>query len=499
MGKQSNRPIWSKADVEGPSESLAAYCAGRDVVGRPPADADLIEYDLWTNRAHCLMLQRCGIISERDLGAILGGLDVFERHWRTGGYELDPRLEDVHMNIERAVAGVGGEHAAGQMHTGRSRNDQSATDVRLWLRDRLLDRLRATLLTIDALWRLARRHLETICPGWTHGQPAMPTTLGHWAAAHGWALLRDCQALKALWPVLNTCPLGSAASFGTSWPINRRMTARLLGFDAPQPNSLDAISNRGEVEARLGFTLSILMTHLSSLGQDLIFMTTPPRRGLRLSDAHVSGSSIMPQKRNPDFAEVTRARAQAVLSMAGNLAAIGRGALSGYNRDVQWTKYWIMELVAEFGQAPEVFAEVVGGLQVDGSELARAAAEGFSSATDLADHLARTRRIPFRRAYHVVGAAAVRDQGKGWITLESINERMRQEGLGPLFTREELAECSRPDRAVRQRASQGGPAPEQVRCQLDALRENVKQIRRWANGRDKVVRGARCRAWRPPA
>ena len=493
MRASSSRPIWSKraSAAEGPASPALAYCAGRDVAARPPADAELIPYDLWTNRAHCLMLRRRNIISEPIHRAIIQGLDSLEEAWRAGRFQLDPLLEDVHMNTERYVASVAGEAAAGAMHTARSRNDQSATDVRLWLRDRLLERVGALAGAIEALARLASRHAATISPGWTHGQPAMPTTLGHWAAAHAWALARDAEALQTLWPLINLCPLGAAASFGTSWPIDRCLTARLLGFDAPQANSLDCISTRWEAEARLGSLLGIMMTHLSSLGQDLIFLSSPPRLGIRLSDAHVTGSSIMPNKRNPDFAEVTRARAQAVHALAGNLMGVGRGALSGYNRDTQWTKYWIMDLLDEVGAAPEVFAEVVGGLSVDRAALARMASEGFSLAADLADHLARTRRLPFRRAYHIIAEAVSRDEARGWFERDTINGILAREKIAPPMTAEELAAAGDPAQVLKGRSSLGAPVPDQVRAQAVQLRLAAAASRQWGKRQAGKLEAAR--------
>ncbi len=498
MADPSTRPIWSKrtSTAASPSQRVLEYCSARDVAARPAADARLIEADLWTNRAHCLMLARRGIIQPGAGRAILRGLDQLERAWRRGSFQLDPALEDVHINVERFVATTVGEKAAAVMHTARSRNDQSATDVRLWLREQLLGRVDALVGLIAALSRLAARHAATVCSGWTHGQPAMPSTLGHWAAAHGWALARDAEAARAVWPALNRCPLGAAAAFGTSWPIDREATARLMGFDGPQINSLDCISTRWEVEARAGQALSLMMTHLSSLAQDLIFLSTPPRAGLRLSDAHVSGSSIMPNKRNPDFAEVTRARALAVHGLAANLAGVGRGLLSGYNRDTQWSKYWILDLMDEVGQAPEVFAEVLEGLGVDKALLRRMASEGFSLAADLADHLARTRDIPFRRAYHLVAEAVAEDEAEGWIVLDTINGLLRREKIRGTMTPEELADASRPEEALKARQSQGGPSPGQVKEQARALAASARETRHWATALRRRIETARLKTWR---
>ncbi len=488
---QSSKPIWAKRTGGGPSPRMLAYCAGRDVAGKPAADEALVPYDLWTNRAHCRMLARRGIIDAETHAAIAAALDRIESRRQAGKFRLDPRLEDVHINVERAVAAIAGEAAAGVMHTARSRNDQSATDVRMWLRDRLLARLEGLAAIIGALAAFARKHAATVAPGFTHGQPAMPTSLGHWAAAHAFGLARDAQALAMLWPIVNQSPLGAAASFGTSWPIDRDMTAHLLGFERPVPNSLDAISTRWECEARLAAVLAIVMTHMSSLGQDLIFHTTPPRRGLRLSAAHVTGSSIMPNKRNPDFAEVTRARANAVANLSSMLAGVGRGALSGYNRDTQWTKYWIMDALDEVGEAPELFAEVIEALEVDKAALAESAAEGFSLAADLADRLARTRRIPFRQGYHVVAEAVARDEAHGWITPDTINEILSREGIEPLFGAEEIAEAGDPARAIQERASFGGPQAEGVREQALALAADARSMHAWVAARRKALDAAK--------
>jgi argininosuccinate lyase len=491
------RPIWSKRQSGGPSSLTLAYCAGRDVAGRPPADLELAPYDLWTNRAHCRMLHRRGIIDAKVWHAIARGLDRLERDLAAGTFRLDPTLEDIHINTERYVARVAGETAAGAMHTARSRNDQSATDMRLWLRDRLLDRIEAAAGTVQALSAFARREAATLAPGWTHGQPAMPTTLGHWAAAHAWALARDTQALTALWPLLNQSPLGAAAGFGTSWPVDRALTARLLGFDAPLPNSLDAISTRWEVETRVGQALAVLMTHLSSLGQDLIFLSTPPRAAIRLSDAHVTGSSIMPNKRNPDFAEVTRARAASVHGLVQSLQSVGRGALSGYNRDTQWTKYWIMDLLWEAGAAPEVFTEVVHAMRPDRRRLSELATEGYSLAADLADRLARTRKLPFRRAYHIVAEAVAEadaDNGverSGWLRLKAINAILKREKVRPALTDAELADAGNPARVLAERRSLGGPAPADVRDQAARLRAAAAQALRWARERRRALDRAR--------
>ncbi len=486
--KPKPAPVWSSArSLEEDAKLCIAYCAGRDLAGRPPADESLIPYDLQTNRAHCAMLCRCEIISGKHLAAIERGLRTIEKDWERGNFKLDAALEDVHINVERAVALISGEEVAGVMHTARSRNDQTATDIRLYLRAELLRTVESVAGTIQALARFAKRHAETVLAGWTHGQPAMPTTLGHWAASHAQALARDQRALCGLWDLINQSPLGAAAGFGSSWPIDRRLTAQWLGFDAPQANSLDCVSTRWEAEARFAFALSILMTHLSSLGQDLIYLSSPPRSLVELDAAFTTGSSIMPQKRNPDFAEVTRARAASVQSIVAAIGSTGRGALSGYNRDSQWTKYWIMDAVSEVGSAPALFARVIETLKPNRVALEDAAREEFISAVDLADHLAATRKIEFRRLYHLIGETVRRDRSSGQFKLETINALLAREEIHPPLTGAELKEFVDPKLAVKRRQSLGSPAPDQTLRQADQLFTGATGDLRWVALRRGVI------------
>jgi len=492
-----SEPVWSttrRLDARGRADAalVLAYCSGRDVAARPAADAAWIPFDVMTNRAHCAMLAAQGIIPASALATIAEALDRIERRWRAGRFALDPSLEDAHMNVESAVARLGGARVAALMHTGRSRNDQAATDARLWLREKLLSLLEALSATVVRLATLARREARTVMAGWTHGQPAMPTTLGHWAAAHGTALARDLTALRDLWPVINVCPLGAAAGFGTAWPIDRSLTARLLGFDAPQPNSLDAVSTRWEPEARVAAALAVMMNHLSSLGQDLIRLASPPAGHVQLSPAFTTGSSIMPQKRNPDFAEVTRARAAAVHALLGALLEVGRAALSGYNRDVQWTKTWMMEIVEAVEGPPAVFDRALATLTVDRRSLAGTAGADFSTSTDLADYLSATRAAPFREVYRLVAEAVRRDRAADGLGLATLNEQLAAAGLASLTPAEFQAHVD-PAAAVARRRSLGGPAPEQTRRQAAQLRRSAAEARRWVAAQRRRLAAARVR------
>lgn len=487
------RPVWSHAAGEHAEAAVlaVAYCAGRDVTTKPMADARLVPWDVWTNLAHCAMLRRQGIIDGATLAAIAGALEKIEARWTAGDFALDPALEDVHINIERAVAGIAGEAPAGAMHTARSRNDQTATDIRLWLRDSILTVHCEIKEAVEALAEFARRHTRTVMAGWTHGQPAMPTTLGHWACGYAQALARDARALRDLWPMLNVSPLGAAAGFGTGWDIDRKLTAEWLGFDAPQANSLDCVSTRWEMESRVGSILAIMMNHLSCLGQDLIFLSSPPRRLIELNAAFTTGSSIMPQKRNPDFAEVTRARAASAQGLLLSTLNAGRGALSGYNRDTQWTKYWIMDLMDEVGAAPRVFALAIASIKVDAAGLARTAAAEFVTAVDLADAIASGRKVEFRRAYHVVGRSVAEDLAEGRFRLETVNRFMAEADIHPPLTPAELKHATDPELAINARKSLGGPHPDETLRIADDLIEEARAGGRWAESTTKHLEHAK--------
>ncbi|MFH0794628.1 MAG: argininosuccinate lyase, partial [bacterium] len=398
-------PIWSARPISKSAGRNVEYCAGRDVSARPMADEVLIPYDLWTNKAHLVMLFQRRIVGRKQAAAALRALGALERRVATGRFRLRPECEDVHTNIEEFVAQEAGSDVTGCLHTGRSRNDQTTNDVRLYLRD-ALHAVRSDLLDcVSRLIEQAGKNLDCVMPGFSHMQPAALTTWAHWQASHAQALLRDVVALEQATRFANICPLGAAAGFGTSWRLDRKLVASLLGFESVQENSLDAVGNRWEMEARAGAALAMMMDHFSILAQDLILLSSPPREWITLSRDFVTGSSIMPQKRNPDFAEVTRAKASVVQGLLAALLSVPKGMLSGYNRDTQWTKYLIMDLFHESGMTPRIFAGVVGTLKVHREKMRGEATKDFINAVDVADYVAQSRRLPFRKSYKAVAEA----------------------------------------------------------------------------------------------
>jgi len=471
-------PVWKRRIAGDVDPANVAYCAGWDVRGRPAADLELLPYDLWTNRAHSTMLARAGVIPRAALRKILRGLDKIEAQAAQGKFRLDPKLEDAHVNVEAFVEREAGADAAGLMHTGRSRNDQVATDMRLLLRDRLLEFAAAATDLAECLRRLGARHAASLMPGLTHHQPAAWTTFGHWALSHAFAFARDVAALLDLFPALNVSPLGAAAAFGTSWPIDREFAAKLLGFDGVQVNTLDCVTNRSESEARVAGVLAVWAQHAATLAQDVILFSSPPWNLVRIGDAYVTGSSIMPQKRNPDFAEATKAKAALAGAISAALLDLTRGDPSGYNREQQWSKYLILDLFQEIGAAPGILRGALQSLQLDKGRMRELMRNDCLEAADVADYLAQTRRLPFRTAYRWVGEAVRRGEEARVSLLEAVSILLaEQQGVRPLDAREKT-DLGAPGALVARRSSQGGPSPASVREQCATLRSEIVGLRR---------------------
>jgi argininosuccinate lyase len=469
-------PIWGKHLSQDPDAVLVQFCAGRDVTPLPMADAELLPFDLWTNRAHAIMLHRQGILDRGALVAILEGLTELEEEWNSGRFVLDPAMEDVHVNVEQFLSQRKGEGVGGRLHTGRSRNDQVATDMRLFLRAACLDWGESLSALAETLLGQAEQHAETVMPGFTHMQPAMATTWGHWLSAHAQALGRDLERARLAFDLCNRSPLGAAAGFGTSWPIDRELTAELLAFERVEANTLDAIGSRWEHEWQAASAYAAAMAHLAVLAQDLILLSHPYWGLLRLDDRHVSGSSIMPQKRNPDFAEVIRGKSAWAAGMVTGLLAIPKGGMSGYNRDSQLTKYAVLDVVRECRAAPIVVKAVLERLVVNGEAMREKLGQGFLAATDLADTLARQLGLPFRGAYDLA-AAAVRFSGDaGAVTEAATAQAFRAAGHPTEALRPILADLADPAHVVALRRHTGAPAPEAVRRQVAALREELRGL-----------------------
>ncbi len=356
--------------------------------------------DLAGSVAHVRGLGRAGLLDEAEVAALIAGLDALRAEVEAGTLAWDPGLEDVHMNLEAAlVARIG--PLAGKLHTGRSRNDQVATDLRLWAR-RTIDGLDAAVLGMErALVGLGEREGDAILPGMTHIQPAQPVLLAHHLLAYVEMLERDRGRLADCRRRANVSPLGSGALAGAGYPLDRESTARELGFDGVTANSLDAVSDRDFV-AELLFAVALGMVHLSRLAEEITWWSNPRFGFVRAADAFTTGSSMMPNKKNPDPAELVRGRAARVVGSLAGFLALLKGLPLAYQRDLQEDKPPLFEACAAFGASLGVMAGMVETLSVDRDAMRRAASEGFTTATAVADALVR-RGVPFREAHHVVG------------------------------------------------------------------------------------------------
>ncbi len=365
-------------------------------------DRRLYRQDIAGSIAHATMLARQGVLSEGDAAQIVAGLEGIRDAIEAGGFDWSVGLEDVHMNVEaRLTERVG---AVGKrLHTGRSRNDQVATDLRLWLRDEI-DLVCATLLRLmEGLAGLAEREAETIMPGFTHLQVAQPVTFGHHVLAWFEMLKRDHGRMRDCRARLNVMPLGAAALAGTSFPIDRALTAELLGFDAAAENSLDAVSDR-DFAIEFCAAASLVMTHLSRIAEELVLWSSAQFDFIRLPDRFCTGSSIMPQKKNPDVPELVRGKSGRVYGHLVALLTLMKSQPLAYNKDNQEDKEPLFDAVDTVKDSLRAFADMLPAIEVNATRMRAAARQGFATATDLADYLVR-KGMPFRDAHEVVGKA----------------------------------------------------------------------------------------------
>lgn len=421
-------------------------------------DRRLAKQDITGSIAHCRMLARMGIISETDGESIIGGLEKIAAEIADGHFEFSRALEDIHMNIESRLADLIGD-AAGRLHTARSRNDQVATDFRLWVRD-AIDGLTPLVRQLQkVLIDQAEAHAESVLPGFTHLQTAQPVTLGHHLLAYVEMLGRDAGRLSDCRKRLNECPLGAAALAGTSFPVDRTMTAEALGFDRPCANSMDAVSDRDFAMEFLAAG-AMLAVHLSRLAEEIVLWCSDGFKFMRLSDSYSTGSSIMPQKRNPDAAELIRAKAGRIIGALNTLLIVLKGLPMTYAKDMQEDKEAVFDAAESLGLCLTAMSGMIRTAAFDTGRMRDMAGHGFATATDLADWLVRVLGMPFRQAHHVTGRLVKRAEERH-VGLEDLTlEEMRQEEPG---ITEDVFNVLGIDNSVRSRSSLGGTSPENVR------------------------------------
>jgi argininosuccinate lyase len=424
-------------------------------------DKRLWREDIEASKAHAAMLREKGIIAADDAAAILAGLDRIASEFERDGVPERVELEDIHMTVEHRLTELIGP-AAGRLHTARSRNDQVATDFRMWVRSACDEAVASIRELQRALVDVAGQNAETVMPGFTHLQVAQPVTLGHHLLAYYEMLKRDVSRFKDARERMNECPLGAAALAGTGFPLDRQATAKALGFDGPTANSLDSVSDRD-------FALDYLSAaaqcglHLSRLAEELILWASPQFGFVKLSDAYSTGSSIMPQKRNPDAAELVRGHSGRIMGCLAALMVTMKGLPLAYSKDMQDDKEPVFEACDLLLLSLEAMAGMIGTIEFVHGRMGEAAGQGFSTATDLADWLVREAGIPFREAHHITGAAvrAADDRGCGL-------DELPLEALRTIDARidERVFDVLSVDASVRSRTSYGGTAPERVREQV---------------------------------
>ncbi len=437
-------------------------------------DQRLFAQDIRGSLAHAQMLVKQGIISAEDGKAIAQGLEQIEAEINAGDFTFSRALEDIHMNIEARLGEIIGA-AAGRLHTARSRNDQVATDFRLYVRD-ALDHMSAQIHALmGVLTAKAEAHAETIMPGFTHLQPAQPVTFGHHLLAYVEMLSRDAGRFTDARQRMNESPLGAAALAGTGFPIDRAMTAAALGFDAPMGNSMDAVSARDFALETLS-ACAICATHLSRLAEEIVIFSGPAYGFFILPDAFSTGSSIMPQKRNPDAAELVRAKAGRIIGALGGLLVVMKGLPLAYSKDMQEDKEGVFNALDSLSLCLAAMGGMMEALEVNAEAMRAAAGSGFSTATDLADWLVRKAGLPFREAHHVTGqlVALAEEKNCGLDALSLADMQQVEAAIS-----DDVFSVLSVENSVASRNVFGGTAPEAVRARLahwqNWLKENAPQ------------------------
>lgn len=431
-------------------------------------DQRLAAQDIRGSKAHAAMLKKVGIISGQDHEAINTGLDDILSELEDGTFPFSRELEDIHLNVESRLKDKIGE-AAGRLHTGRSRNDQVATDFRLWVRD-YLDRFDAQLETLmKTLLQQASENTDTIMPGFTHLQSAQPVTFGHHMLAYLEMFSRDRSRFNDCRKRMNESPLGAAALAGTPYPIDRDMTASALGFDRPMANSLDAVSARDFALEALA-AASICSTHLSRLSEEIVIWTSAQFQFVTLTDAFTTGSSIMPQKRNPDAAELIRAKVGRIMGALTSLTIVMKGLPLAYSKDMQEDKEPVFDAFDALDLGLAAMAGMVADMAPNKDNLAAAAGAAYSTATDLADWLVRMLNLPFRQAHHVTGTIVALAEGQGKALHEMALTDMQSVEAG---ITDDVFTVLAPLASASSRTSYGGTAPSEVARQVGLWTEKL--------------------------
>ncbi|WP_337368110.1 argininosuccinate lyase [Senegalimassilia faecalis] len=447
--------LWSGRFTENVSEFTQRFGASL------PVDKALYAQDIAGSKAHAHMLAKVGVISHEDADAIDSGLERVKNRIESGDFTFDINDEDIHMSVERALTADIGD-AGARLHTGRSRNDQVATDTRLFAKKRAHDLMHANVALRHALVEQAEKHFDVILPGYTHMQHAQPVLFSHHMLAYVWMLTRDFERLAAAEHAADASPLGAAALAGTTYPLDRQMTAAELGFSKVIPNSLDAVSDR-DFLLDLDYACAVSCMHLSRLCEELVLWSTSEFGFIELSDSFSTGSSIMPQKKNPDFAELIRGKTGRVVGNLVSLLVTMKALPLAYNKDLQEDKYGVIDSAKTLEDCLQCAAGMIETMQIKPDNMMAQAKKGHLAATDVADYLAK-KGLPFRHAHEVVGHLVLLCEQRGCnlddLSLEDFK------AASPLFE-EDITSALDLESIVKARTTEGGTGNSVVRQQLD--------------------------------
>lgn len=482
--KQTNK-LWGTAFHQSPSEAVIAFTVGRDVAALPPADAALLPYDLWVNMAHAVMLGKTGIIPKTDAAKIIKSLLTLKKLIESGKFTVDPSKEDIHTNIESWLTEQVHMEVAGKLHTARSRNDQVVTDMKLYMRDQVVVAVSNCIGMVDVLLDLAYTYKAVPFPGFTHHQHAMVTTFGHVLAGFASMISRDIERFQQWYKLHNTNPLGNAVSYGTSFPVDKKMTTSLLGFDSPDTNSLDAITNRWEPEADFVSAIAMLMNHLSLIAETLILLSTSEFGMIQLSDTYSTGSSMMPQKKNPDPLEVIKGKAGFAHGQLMSLMSMGSGNFIGFNRDSQWSKYVVMDCINECLPTPIVLAGVLETMTVHADGMEAWCHKGFIGSTSLMEQLSCVFSLPMRHAKILVEKAIKLGDNAHMVTFDALSKAIQEEHLNIPITSAQVDAWQSPKTIIGLTKSSGGPGKNSMKHMLKKLKKKQLTHKTWVRAQQK--------------
>lgn len=453
-------------------------------------DLEMFFQDIWGSEAHAIMLARQGIISKKDLKVILKWLERAKSDYESGKFKFDPAMEDVHMNVESYLIKNAGIEVGGKLHTARSRNDQVVTDSKLYLREQIIEIEELLIGLQSTLLALAKKNLDTVMPGYTHTQYAQPVTLAYWLTGYASMLNRDLKRLQDAYSTLNSNPLGACALAGTSLPIDRKLTTKLLGFDTVQEHALDAVSSRDFMLETLS-ALAILMSNISRLSADLIYWSSYEFGFVELDDSYTTGSSIMPQKKNPCAAELARSKTGTVYGALIQLLTTMKGIPMGYNRDLQEDKAPVWSAIKTSKSTLAVMNGMLKTAKFDKVRMAKRAGANFTTATELANYLVVEKGLSFRQSHRIVGNIVMRliGAGKDFDDLIAVKGILKKSGLEiPMAAIERLLD---PKNAIISYNSQGGTSPKEVARMIKKLEGSTRRYASSVKGRKTKIQKSR--------